>query len=101
MDYELTFCENCYQMTNHIGDECQKCKNVTDLEEKLLEIFGRLRFRSGINRDGIFVLAEMYKWDYTQAEIAAMLILLEGEQQIESFYMTELSGNKTWYKLKK
>ena len=22
----LDFCEECFQMTNHIGDECQKCK---------------------------------------------------------------------------
>ena len=28
MDKELRldFCEECFQMTNHIDDECQKCK---------------------------------------------------------------------------
>jgi len=26
LDLRLDFCEECFQMTNHIGDECQKCK---------------------------------------------------------------------------
>lgn len=25
-DYELDFCENCCQMTNHLDGICQKCK---------------------------------------------------------------------------
>lgn len=25
-DYELQFCEKCYQMTNHLDGICQKCK---------------------------------------------------------------------------
>lgn len=25
-DFELRFCEKCFQMTNHIKNECQKCK---------------------------------------------------------------------------
>lgn len=25
-ELRLDFCEECFQMTNHIGDECQKCK---------------------------------------------------------------------------
>jgi len=25
-EFVLKFCEKCFQMTNHIGDECQKCK---------------------------------------------------------------------------
>ena len=25
-EYELEFCEKCYQMTNHLGGICQKCK---------------------------------------------------------------------------
>lgn len=24
-DYELDFCETCFQMTNHIDGVCQKC----------------------------------------------------------------------------
>jgi len=24
-DYELLFCEECFQMTNHLNDKCQKC----------------------------------------------------------------------------
>jgi hypothetical protein len=26
LELHLDFCEECFQMTNHIGDECQKCK---------------------------------------------------------------------------
>jgi hypothetical protein len=26
LELRLDFCEKCFQMTNHIGDECQKCK---------------------------------------------------------------------------
>ena len=29
IEYRLEFCEECFQMTNHIGDECQKCKSKT------------------------------------------------------------------------
>jgi hypothetical protein len=25
-ELHLDFCEECFQMTNHLGDECQKCK---------------------------------------------------------------------------
>ncbi len=25
-DFELQFCENCIQMTNHVDNKCQKCK---------------------------------------------------------------------------
>jgi hypothetical protein len=25
-EYELAFCEKCYQMTNHLDGICQKCK---------------------------------------------------------------------------
>jgi hypothetical protein len=25
-EYELAFCEKCYQMTNHLNGICQKCK---------------------------------------------------------------------------
>lgn len=25
-DYELDFCEKCFQMTNHLSSICQKCK---------------------------------------------------------------------------
>lgn len=25
-DYELEFCEKCFQMTNHLSNKCQKCK---------------------------------------------------------------------------
>ena len=25
-ELRLDFCEECFQMTNHLGDECQKCK---------------------------------------------------------------------------
>jgi len=25
-ELRLDFCEVCFQMTNHLGDECQKCK---------------------------------------------------------------------------
>lgn len=25
-DYELEFCEKCFQMTNHLNNKCQKCK---------------------------------------------------------------------------
>ena len=25
-DYELDFCEKCFQMTNHLNGICQKCK---------------------------------------------------------------------------
>ena len=26
LEFRLDFCEECFQMTNHIGDDCQKCK---------------------------------------------------------------------------
>ena len=26
-EYQLQFCEKCFQMTNHIDNECLKCKN--------------------------------------------------------------------------
>ena len=26
MEFELNFCETCYQMTNHLNGVCQKCK---------------------------------------------------------------------------
>lgn len=26
-DYELDFCDLCFQMTNHLDGVCQKCKN--------------------------------------------------------------------------
>jgi hypothetical protein len=26
-DYKLTFCEKCFQMTNHLNGVCQKCDN--------------------------------------------------------------------------
>lgn len=29
-ELHLDFCEECFQMTNHIGEECQKCKNKTN-----------------------------------------------------------------------
>ena len=25
-ELHLDFCEECFRMTNHIGDDCQKCK---------------------------------------------------------------------------
>lgn len=25
-DFELKFCEKCFQMTNHLDGKCQKCK---------------------------------------------------------------------------
>lgn len=25
-ELRLDFCEKCFQMTNHLDDECQKCK---------------------------------------------------------------------------
>jgi hypothetical protein len=25
-DYELAFCDKCFQMTNHLNGKCQKCK---------------------------------------------------------------------------
>jgi hypothetical protein len=25
-DFELQFCSNCFQMTNHLDNKCQKCK---------------------------------------------------------------------------
>ena len=25
-ELHLDFCEECFQMTNHLGDECLKCK---------------------------------------------------------------------------
>jgi len=25
-ELHLDFCEECFQMTNHLDDECQKCK---------------------------------------------------------------------------
>ena len=25
-ELRLDFCEECFQMTNHLDDECQKCK---------------------------------------------------------------------------
>jgi len=25
-NYELEFCEKCFQMTNHLNNKCQKCK---------------------------------------------------------------------------
>jgi len=25
-ELRLDFCEKCFQMTNHLNDECQKCK---------------------------------------------------------------------------
>jgi hypothetical protein len=25
-DFELQFCNNCFQMTNHLNNKCQKCK---------------------------------------------------------------------------
>ena len=25
-DYEIDFCEKCFQMTNHLNGICQKCK---------------------------------------------------------------------------
>ena len=25
-ELHLDFCEECFQMTNHLGEECQKCK---------------------------------------------------------------------------
>lgn len=28
-EFVLKFCDNCYQMTNHIGKICQKCKKVS------------------------------------------------------------------------
>jgi hypothetical protein len=34
-ELHLDFCETCFQMTNHLDDECQKCKekeNKKDLE---------------------------------------------------------------------
>ena len=33
--YNLEFCEECYQMTNHIGKECQKCKARDNSEKKV------------------------------------------------------------------
>lgn len=26
LELYLDFCEECFQMTNHIGDDCQKCE---------------------------------------------------------------------------
>lgn len=28
-EFELKACDNCFQMTNHIGEVCQKCKSVS------------------------------------------------------------------------
>ena len=27
-DFELDFCEKCFQMTNHLRAVCQKCKRI-------------------------------------------------------------------------
>ena len=27
MSFELKYCDECIQMTNHVGNECQKCKS--------------------------------------------------------------------------
>ena len=27
-NYELKYCEKCISMTNHIGNECQRCKKI-------------------------------------------------------------------------
>ena len=38
-DWHLDFCEVCFQMTNHIGDVCQKCvenakkENETNIDD--------------------------------------------------------------------
>ena len=26
--FNLQFCKTCFQMTNHLGNECQKCKTI-------------------------------------------------------------------------
>jgi hypothetical protein len=27
-DFDLAFCDKCFQMTNHLNGVCQKCKKV-------------------------------------------------------------------------
>ena len=36
LELHLDFCEECFQMTNHVGDECLKCKekNKTGVEDE-------------------------------------------------------------------
>lgn len=36
-EFRLDFCDECFQMTNHIGDECQKCK-AKELKKYNLDI---------------------------------------------------------------
>lgn len=38
-EFELKPCDNCYQLTNHIGDVCQKCKPKTPTDEQIGEVF--------------------------------------------------------------
>ena len=35
LEFKLDYCDKCMQMTNHLGDECQKCKAK---EKKLVDM---------------------------------------------------------------
>jgi hypothetical protein len=37
LELHLDFCEECFQMTNHLGDECQKCKSKQKGESRYSE----------------------------------------------------------------
>lgn len=38
LEFRLDFCEECFQMTNHIGDECQKCKAKENKTSRYLNL---------------------------------------------------------------
>lgn len=37
LELRLDFCEECFQMTNHIGDDCQKCK-AKEIENSRIDL---------------------------------------------------------------
>lgn len=52
-EYEIGYCNNCNQMTNHLDDVCQKCKDASQSNASELEDFEK--FVSNMTSRGVIV----------------------------------------------
>ena len=60
MDFELNFCEKCFQMTNHLNGVCQKCKKRKADECGMSDCLFRNTPKCLKCKD-----KSEYEWDYT------------------------------------
>lgn len=86
MEFELKFCDKCFQMTNHISDVCQKCLIVNEAKtfcENLDELEGEAwsnDYEELPNRLAQFAKSDVVKKFHTQG--------LYTEEDLHNAYIT-------------